>query len=647
MAVAGCRLNPTSEALAVLALVGLAVWAAHAGALQGEFHYDDVFAIVENPAVHSWQPLRYFTTADAVISEAHAAGYRPLTVATFALNYRIGGLDPFGYLLTNWLLHLAASWLVFLVGRDLLGDARWAALAALVFALHPVNAEAVNYATARSSLLATVGALASFGAFLRRVERGGFGWLVLSLAAFAVALLSKESAVALLAPLIAYPWIRRRLAERTGRPHGGYGIVVPYVILAVAFVAGWRSMTAGGIAPPGAAPYPAWVFAELVLRSLILWVWPWPLGLDHPLALLTWFDSTLAVLLVVALVGILAAVVVAVWHAPFAAWVAVWVAAGLSPLLPLPWLTTVGLLQEHRLGFSAVGLAWLTAAGARALIASLQRTPRGVWLMRWIVMPIGVVIAVAAVSIDRARSAVWNDDRLVWEEVVRRSPEYLIARINLGSAYMAHKEFDRAEAIFRGVTAIAPRYPRAYYNLGLLALSRARYEDAQESFPPTTEDTPGDTEGHQVLGLEAARRQRFAAAAAAFQHVIALQPTDAKAHTQMGLIALRMGDDRSAEASYLTVLRYDPTNQDALNNLGNIFLQRREWARALEYLTAALQRDPQFLEAAYNRAVALVGLGRREEAYPILRDVESRLPREAKFEPYRVGITHLLAGGDP
>jgi Tfp pilus assembly protein PilF len=339
--------------------------------------------------------------------------------------------------------------------------------------------------------------------------------------------------------------------------------------------------------------------------------------------LLTWFDSTLAVLLVVALVGILAAVVVAVWHAPFAAWVAVWVAAGLSPLLPLPWLTTVGLLQEHRLGFSAVGLAWLTAAGARALIASLQRTPRGVWLMRWIVMPIGVVIAVAAVSIDRARSAVWNDDRLVWEEVVRRSPEYLIARINLGSAYMA------------------------YYNLGLLALSRARYEDAQESFPPTTEDTPGDTEGHQVLGLEAARRQRFAAAAAAFQHVIALQPTDAKAHTQMGLIALRMGDDRSAEASYLTVLRYDPTNQDALNNLGNIFLQRREWARALEYLTAALQRDPQFLEAAYNRAVALVGLGRREEAYPILRDVESRLPREAKFEPYRVGITHLLAGGDP
>jgi tetratricopeptide (TPR) repeat protein len=344
------------------------------------------------------------------------------------------------------------------------------------------------------------------------------------------------------------------------------------------------------------------------------------------------------------MVGVLTAVVVTVWLAPFAAWSAIWVAAGLAPLLPVPWLTTLGLLQEHRLGFSAVGLAWLTAAGVRALV---QRAPRGAWVARWVLLPVGVLIAIGAADVDRARSTVWNDDRLVWEEVVRRSPENLLARINLGSAYMERHEFDRAEEEFRRITAIAPTYPRAYYNLGLLALRRERYGDARELFRRTTELAPGYTDAYQVLGLEAAKRQQFTEAAAMFQHVVALQPTDPKAHAQLGLIALRLGDDRTAEASYLTALRYDPTNQDALNNLGNIYLQRRDWARALDSLTAALQRDPQFLEAAYNHAVALVGLGRREEAYPILRDIESRLPRETQFEPYRVGIAHLLAGGDP
>jgi hypothetical protein len=178
------------------------VAAAHAGALDGGFHYDDRVTITENLAIRTWQPLFYVTSPLAVSSEPGSAGYRPLTVASFAANYALGRLDPFGYLLGNLLLHLALSWMVFLVGRALLEDDRWAAVAAVIYALHPVNAEAVNYAAARSSLLAALGMLVAWWAFARRQAGGGFGWTVAGATAFLVALLSKESAAALL-PVLA------------------------------------------------------------------------------------------------------------------------------------------------------------------------------------------------------------------------------------------------------------------------------------------------------------------------------------------------------------------------------------------------------------------------------------------------------------
>ena len=131
-------------------LLVAAVLSAHSGALGGKFHCAAV--VVENPAIRSWQLLFYLTSPLAVSRGVTGAGYRRLTVATFAANYAVGRLEPQGYLLVNLLFHLAVSWMVFVLGRWLLGDDRWAAFAALFFALHPVNAEAVNYVVARSSV---------------------------------------------------------------------------------------------------------------------------------------------------------------------------------------------------------------------------------------------------------------------------------------------------------------------------------------------------------------------------------------------------------------------------------------------------------------------------------------------------------------
>jgi tetratricopeptide (TPR) repeat protein len=606
--------SPTGwRVLAIGTVLASAVWAAHGGAIGGAFHYDDVFVVVNNPAVRSWQPARMFTSADAVNSVYGAAIYRPLMALSLAVNYRISGLDPLGYLATNMALHFLIATGIVLIGRELFGNLRWAALAGLVFALHPLNAEAVNYVTARSSLLSTVLALAATWTFVRYVERrGGAGTLVAGLTAFGGAMLSKESAVVLVVPLLAYPWLRPQAPSSPARSRAVTPLVA-YGVLAAGYVILWRLITASGMSAPGPpADRPAWTLVEVVARSLALWVWPWPLGLDHPLTFLTRFDGWLAAGLALGGVGFLAVAVVLARRVPVAAWGLLWAVAGLAPLAPLPWLTTVALLQEHRVGFSAVGLSWTTAALMRVAwdAAGPRRSER---IIRSGLACVGVVLVVAAISVGRARSAVWQDDRRLWAEVVQRSPHNLPARINLGYSYADRGEHDRAEAEYREVIALAPAYPRVYYNLGLLALRRARPLDA----------------------------------VAAFQRTVALDPSNAAAHAHLGNLALQAGDEKAAEAALQAALRIDPTQRAALNNLAAIFLARRDWSKALSLVDEALRRDPDFIEAAYHRGVALSGLGRRAEADVVLREVRRRLPPDDTFDPYRSGIDHLLAGGVP
>jgi tetratricopeptide (TPR) repeat protein len=281
-------------------------------------------------------------------------------------------------------------------------------------------------------------------------------------------------------------------------------------------------------------------------------------------------------------------------------------------LAPLPWLTTVALLQEQRIGLSAAGLSWMTAALTRAVWdASTRRQSER--LIRWMLAGTLAVFVVVALSEDRSRSVVWQDDRLLWAEVVWRSPDNLLARINLGAAYMDRGEFDRAEAEYRAIIALAPTYPRVYYNLGLLALRRARTEEA----------------------------------AAAFERAVVLDPSNASPRTRLGILALRSGDAQRAEQEFEAALRLDPTQRDALNNLATIYLERRDWAKALDLVDEALARDPGFLEAAYNQGVALAGLGRGPEARAVLTDVRRRLPPDANFDRYRAGIDRLLGIDGP
>ncbi|HET8761317.1 MAG TPA: hypothetical protein VFN94_09620, partial [Nitrospiria bacterium] len=438
-------------------LIAGAIVAAHGGAVRGAFHYDDMPTVSDNLAIRTFQPLVYLTSPSAATAEPGSAGFRPVTVLTFAGNYALGRLVPAGYLAVNLVLHALIAWMVFVTGRTLLRDDAWALFAALVYAVHPLNAESVNYVVARSSLLAALGSLVTVWAFFRRRAGGGWWWTGVSVAAFVMALLSKESGVAVLIPLAAAvvmdpvagaPRHRRKASEIVRE---AWQALWPYGIAASLYLVAWWLVAGAHAEQHGrAAAYPVWAFAEIVGRSMLLWVWPWPLGLDHPVAFASGFSAWTAGWLAAWLAVLIGAALVYRTRRPIVSWCLLWALAGLVPLAPLPWITVKGLMQENRMVFSAIALAWLTAVVARETLSAYHRAASA---RRWAVcdrlvrggaMASAVVVLIAAAAMDRARSAVWADDARLWREMVARSPESRTGYTNLGAAYMARNEYDRA-----------------------------------------------------------------------------------------------------------------------------------------------------------------------------------------------------------
>ena len=145
---------------ASMAAVLLACAVTYGNSIRGSFHYDDLHSIVENPHIRSLSGVpSFFWKPEKFSRDADKAMYRPLLLASLALNYAVGEYDTLSYHVLNIALHGACSLLLWaLLGR--LGVHPCMALGGgLVFAVHPLASEPVNYISSRSELMAALGVL--------------------------------------------------------------------------------------------------------------------------------------------------------------------------------------------------------------------------------------------------------------------------------------------------------------------------------------------------------------------------------------------------------------------------------------------------------------------------------------------------------
>lgn len=192
-----------------LAVCGLAL-AVYSRSLFCGFIRDDFQQIVNNPQVQSWQYLPQILTSHLWnhIASHHAFFYRPLFSFWMLLVDTIGGLSPWFWHLSSVLLHVACTYLVYRLGKRLIGSEVGGGLGAAFFAVHPIHVDAVSWASASNEILFSILMLAASLVLLMPHDDGDRWPILLSAGLYFTGLLAKETGVALIILLIAMAWFR-------------------------------------------------------------------------------------------------------------------------------------------------------------------------------------------------------------------------------------------------------------------------------------------------------------------------------------------------------------------------------------------------------------------------------------------------------
>lgn len=547
---------------------------------------------------------------------------RPVVFYTFRLDYVMHGLDVRGYHAVNLIIHLVNAALVYAIVLMILkspknrGDFSDNALdmAALfvagLFALHPIETQAVTYITQRFASVAAMFSLLSMAAYLKyRVMRDEFpaskrAFYAASIVSMCLAMLSKESAftfpiIMLLAEIMFFKGaIRPRLTRLL--PLMLTMLIVPYKFLALS----------SGIDDPLGALDKSTSFNEAIgrleylttetrvmftyLRLLIL---PINQNLDHDYPVLKSLFDPAALISMAGLATILAA---SVWAATksgpcrvmsfgvFWFFLSISVESSLVPL---------DIIFEHRLYLPSVGMFM----AASALGAGLIHNARARAALA--ISAIAVLLAFAWATHNR--NEVWRTRIGLWEDIVRKSPAKPRPHFNLANGYFEKRMFDRAMREYLAAIAIDPKYAEAHNNLGNTYRALGRIDDAIRHYTLALEINPNIAEAHFNLGDAFGRSGRFEPAIAHLKDAARLRPGYAEAHALLGAALGAVGKLEEAKGHLNSALGINPLMPDAYNNLGLVYLKEGDGHKAGEYFSAALSLDPNnpLYKANKERAV--------------------------------------------
>ena len=541
----------------------------------------------------------------------HMGHYIPLSWMTLGLDYELWGMNASGYHLTSLGLHALNAAVFFFLARRLVrlagvaaGDIRATAvpaLAALLFAIHPLRAESVVWITERRDVLSLLFVMASIIAYLRSVEDGPSPrrWYWTSVAMYVCALLSKATAMSLPAVLLVlnvYP-LRRIGGHSTWWSAAAkrvYAELLPYAIFTAATVV----LSIVALKPPnqlGAS-------GKLAVSAYSLSFYLWKTVAPSNLAALYEMPQRVNPLAPMFLVsyGVVIGLGALTWilrrrPAAVAAW-------AIFVIMMLPMLGVVQngpQIAADRYTYHAAPALALLLAGALAHVT--RRQPHAF-------TGIGAAVVLALGVLTWRQTLVWHDSQTLWRRVLSVNDESSTAHVAL--ATLSFKEGRVPEAI-------------AHYEQALV------YD-------------PAYPDGHNNLGVALVRMGRFDEAIARYHRAIALKPDYAEAHNNLGAAVAQRGDLFVAIGHYRQALAIRPAFADAQVNWGNALVRLDSTEAAIAHYKAALTARPDAADAMHNWGVALARQGKLEEAITHFREALVANPDHAEARDYLARATALL-----
>ncbi len=610
-----------------IALIVLATAAAYHNTLSTPFVFDDQFAIVDNPTIRDLSNL-----GDVLRPPPFAAGAagRPLINLTLAINYALGGLQPWGYHALNVVLHALAALALFGLARrtwektSFAAEARPLALtAAILWAVHPLQTESVTCVIQRSEVLAGLLYLLTLYCFARSAESTSSGkWQTLAVISCLVGMAAKEVVVS--APLAVLLYDRTFIAgsfRATWRGRRGFYLALAGTWLVLAGLM-LTSQQRGGTVGFGLG-VSAWHYLLTQCRAigiyLTLAVWPHPLVIDYGTDLVT--RAAEVVPQAVALITLAIVIVVGVRRGSAAGFAGACFFAILAPSSSVVPLVTQP-IAEHRMYLPLAAVVVLAVAEFRTIFGA-----RAVWALAVLALGLGAITA--------RRNEDYRSESSLIAGAIAANPRNDRAYLNLGT--LASRENRTTDAIAAYTKALELNAGAAdtHFNLAVVFERADRMTEALDHYREAVRLRPSLPNARYHLGLALARTGHIEESIAALEQALQLQPTStavrrslAFAHITQGDALAQAGRLPAAIAHYESALQADPRDARTHNNLANALSQTGRSIEAIRHYEAAVAAQPDYSEAHFNLALELLAAGRKQEAQSHLTEVLRLKPED-------------------
>ncbi|HEX6170492.1 MAG TPA: hypothetical protein VFZ33_12395 [Chitinophagaceae bacterium] len=518
--------------------------------LKNEFtNWDDEYYVVNNPLLRGpdWK---------GIFSKQVLGNYHPLTILSYAFNYAISGLDPFSYLLVNYLFHIANTLLVFYFIWNISGKNKIiAAFVALVFGIHPMHVESVAWVAERKDVLYTFFFLLSLIQYWRYLVSGKRSHFWICLLFFALSLLSKPAAIVL-------PFVLLLLDYWKDRPFVSKVFVekIPFFILSILFaiitVSIQNSSAMAGLSIFSIADrlfFACYVLMTYFVRFFV----PYPLSAFHPFPITNFagWPIYLSPIFVVALL-------IALWFLRKNKIVVFGIFFYVINLLLVLQIISIGLtiVSERYTYVPYIGLAFMFAT----LISRIKFIPQK------LSMAVGAVALIIFGVMTFQRTRVWKNSGTLWTDALKTYPTTPYARTN-----------------------------RANY-LSRLALRSDQKPFADSIYKVAFQDCaialsvrPGHAPAFEYRAYMFLARQQFKEALADANQLVRLRPAYRTGYDLRATCYHKLNEPEKALADYAKCIELRPDDHRSMNNRGDIYMNSfQKYNEALNEFTAAINIRP-------------------------------------------------------
>jgi len=693
------RMNKTSKknlTLAVCLLLAFSTIAVYWQVHSFDFvDYDDYEYITLNPNVKAG------LTPQGVIwafTTGYAANWFPLTWLSHMLDCTLFGLNPGRHHLTNLLLHMANTLLLFIVLKQITAALWQSAFVATAFALHPMHVESVAWIAERKDVLSMFFWILTIAAYSRYVRKPAKIWYLLTILIFSMGLMSKPTVVTLpfvLLLLDYWPLGRLSNPQTLQSPEDSnsrnpasffqwpefYRLLlekIPFFALSfISCIITFFVQQAGKMVAE---------FADLPLTSRLAniflsyvkyigkLIWPARLAVFYPhsaLGRMSVWPVILAILLLL---------VISVCVLNFARsrkYLPVGWFWFLGTLVPMIGLVQVGgqAIADRYTYIPATGLFIIVAWGLPDLLTR--------WRYKVLSLTVAAVVLTSAMMIctwrqvanwqnsfslfTHALAATGNDNFVVhhmlgkelfkqqnfddaiyhYEQTLRLRPHHFETLNNLAAAYYRVGKIDPAVISWKNALKVNPNRPDVYYNMGLALTKQKKIDEAVESFTHALRLNPGLAQARKGLANAFFLQRRFRQAAQQYRLLIQIAPNSSDLCNRLAFALLELGEIDQAVLYFEKALRLAPVNLELMNNLAWVIATHpgpasRDPQKAIRLAAQVCEstgyRIPRFLDTL---SVSYAAAGKFEQAVNFAQKALD-LARSAKEESLAAEIQNRL-----